>query len=246
MALGIPTKRIASTEEVRNRKAEQGEEARIREDAQRERAATKPAPENNGDAKLLSGAAQQRLGEIILSRGRTVGGVLAAAQKRGIGSGLLETLTVGQAKQIAEAMKGLPEAAGADAAPEQPEEPTAATEGPAPQDESKEEMPPGMDADEYKAKRDAEALAARPKAKKVGGISDDTLQRICRQTAELEKRGCIEDEWRYVLAESEGVTSRKDLNQAAGQRMIKVYKAWLDDLKSGVRHPGEDPLKQVA
>ena len=234
VALGIPTKRIASTEEARNRKAEQGEEARIREDAQRERAATKPAPENNGDAKLLSGAAQQRLGEIILSRGRTVGGVLAAAQKRGIGSGLLETLTVGAAKQIAEAMKGLPEATPdptPEATPEPPApaaatetqaEPAAPQEAPVAQDEANE---PDEDERRFLDETAKPADGGHDPwgtVHKEGTITKDPglLKTVALRCRDLEDLGVTEAQWREFMWIEESVTSRQELSRAAASRML--------------------------
>ncbi len=246
VALGIPTKRIASTEEVRNRKAEQSEEGRIRGDEQRERAAAKPAPENNGDSKLLGGAAQQRLGEIILSKGRTVGGVLAAAQKRGIGEGLLETLTVGQAKQIAEAMKGLPDAAEEQAAPEPPEAPVAATEAPAPQDEAlsedldpaggpdTDEMPPGMDLDEFKASR-----APEVGKRKKGTVTPEQLTMLAALCGKLERLGVSESEWRVFLADEFKVASRTELMKSTtAPKAREALQRWVIDLESGVAVAG--------
>jgi hypothetical protein len=63
----------------------------------------------NGDAKKLPAAAQKRLAELIESRGRLVEPVLAAAARKGIGGGRLDTLTMDEAKKIAEAMKQLEE-----------------------------------------------------------------------------------------------------------------------------------------
>lgn len=250
VALGIPTKRIASTEEVRNRKAEQAEDAnlRTRHDAQREQAAIPPEHihaaaeiirEKNGDSKLIGAAAQERLGQLIESRGRTITGVLAAARKRGIGEGLLETLTMGQAKKIAEAMKELPESAEADAAPEAPEAPIAATEAPAPEDGDEE-----PDADERRFLDETQAngtQAGRVEvgARKKGTVTPEQLTMLAALCAKLERLGVSESEWRIYLADEFKVASRTELMKSTtAPKAREALQRWIIDLESGIAVAG--------
>ena len=242
VALGIPTKRIASSEEVRNRKAEQGEENRIRGDAQREQAAdvaAQPAPAGNGDSKLIGAAAQERLGQLIESRGRTITGVLAAARKRGIGEGLLETLTMGQAKKIAEAMKELPDAQAkgpAEEAPEPPEAPIAATEASAPQDEAEE---PDEDERRFLDETAKPADGGHDPwgtVHKEGTVTKDPglLKTVALRCRDLEDLGVTEAQWREFMWIEESVTSRQELSRAAASRMLAAFKRWLTDLQAGI------------
>ncbi len=221
----------------------------IMQDAQRERAAdaqAQPAPAGNGDSKLIGAAAQERLGQLILSRGRTITGVLEAARKKGIGEGLLETLTMGSAKQIAEAMKGLPEAVEEQAAPEPPAAPVAATEAPAPQDEALsedpdpaggpgiDEMPPGMDLDEFKASR-----AAEIGKRKKGTVTPEQLTMLAALCAKLERLGVPEAEWRVFLADEFKVASRTELMKSTtAPKAREALQRWVIDLESGIAVAG--------
>ena len=228
------------------------------QDAQREQAADAarvreqgPAPEpasaaGNGDSKLIGAAAQDRLGQLILSRGRTITGVLAAARKKGIGEGLLETLTMGQAKQIAEAMKELPDAQAhgpaeeehygdveAEAAAGAPEAPTAATEAPAPQDEA-DEVPPGMDLDEFRASR-----ALEVGKRKAGSVTPEQLTMLAALCAKLERLGVSESEWRIFLADEFKVASRTELMKSTtAPKAREALQRWIIDLESGIAVAG--------
>jgi len=232
----------------------------VMQDAQREQAAVaaaQPAPSGNGDSKLIGAAAQERLGQLILSRGRTVTGVLAAARKKGIGEGLLETLTMGQAKKIAEAMKELPKAEApaaaeehygdveAEAAAGAPEAPVAATEAAAPQDEAvsedldpkggpdEGETPPGMDLEAFKASR------AEMGKRKAGSVTPEQLTMIAALCAKLERLGVSEAEWRVFMADEFGVASRTELvKSTTAPKAREALQRWVIDLESGVAVAG--------
>lgn len=106
VALGIPTKRIASKEEVRNRQAEQPSRNAQHDHQVEQAAAAPPKPTGKGNGRI-NAAAQKRLGELIEQAGRDIGSVLAAAERRGLGGGTLDSLTMDEAKTIAMAMKSL-------------------------------------------------------------------------------------------------------------------------------------------
>ena len=108
VALGIPTKRIASKEEARNRQAEQPprKPQHVQRDEQAEQSAA-PAPKSGNGNGRINAAAQKRLASLIEQAGRDIGSVLAAAERRHIGGGTLDSLTMDEAKTIAMAMKSL-------------------------------------------------------------------------------------------------------------------------------------------
>lgn len=131
--LGIPSKHIASANEVRNRTAERAPQS-VRHDQQREQAAATPNPNGNGGNGRISAAAQTRLAGLIEQAGRDIGSILAAAEKKGIGGGTLDSLTMEDATKIAAAMKALipeppeddgPKDDGPDGSPPDDYEPTA-------------------------------------------------------------------------------------------------------------------------
>ena len=220
----------------------------VMQDEQREQAAIPPEHisaaadiirEKNGDSKLVGASAQERLGQLIESRGRTVTGVLAAARKKGIGEGLLETLTMGAAKRIAEAMKELPEVAPEPpepaVAPEPPAAPVAATEAAAPQDEASEPDEEERRFLNQTAKPADGGHDPWGTVHKEGTITKDPglLKTVALRCRDLEDLGVSEAQWREFMWLEESVTSRQELSRAAASRMLAAFKRWITDLQAG-------------
>jgi hypothetical protein len=260
VALGIPTKRIASTEEVRNRRAEQATPQATRRDEQGEQAAAAPAKAGNGNGRI-NAAAQKRLGALIEQAGRDVDSVLAAAERKGLGGGTLDSLTMEEAKKVAAAMKKIipdpepPEGDGADPtdgndSPDDYKPQEAATAAPAdvasPAAREAREVSPGASGDGFE-EFDAELSAAAEKKRaenaskdyKVGSITAQQLTRIAAQCGELERLGVGVDEWRIALADKFSVAHRDALNKTTAPKVIDFLRRWTVDLKSGVLAPGE-------
>ncbi|MEI6451245.1 MAG: ERF family protein [Actinomycetes bacterium] len=97
---------IESGDEADNEAGEQ--EAAPRPQAvrhvQRDQQAEQSAKSGNG---RINAAAQKRLASLIEQAGRDIGSVLAAAERRHIGGGTLDSLTMPEAAKIAAAMKAL-------------------------------------------------------------------------------------------------------------------------------------------
>jgi hypothetical protein len=75
-------------------------------DQQVEQAAATPPKSGNGNGRINS-AAQARLASLIEQAGRDIGSILLAAEKKGIGGGTLDSLTMEDSTKIAAAMKAL-------------------------------------------------------------------------------------------------------------------------------------------
>ena len=261
VALGIPTKRVASSEEVRNREAEREtrpQQQRAQQDQQREQAAQPTPPPASATPKpngTITRTQAERLRAIIAAKGRTDSGVLGTLKARGIGDGEhFSTIPSDQFGHIEETLGKL-----ADPLPPEPvatvdagdfeEAPTSDTEpvseaptpaaDTAPTEPETGEEPPGMDASQYKAHLEAEALKASGKQKRKATVTPQQLTRLGAQATDLERLGVGEDEWRTYLFTNEGVRSRKELTKAAATRMIDYFARWLVDLKTGVDGPKE-------
>jgi len=103
----------------------------LQDELREKHANAESAPAGNGH---INAAAQARLGELIEQAGRDIGSVLAAAERKGLGGGTLDSLTMPEATKIAAAMKSLideppeddgPNDDGPDGSPPDDYEPTA-------------------------------------------------------------------------------------------------------------------------
>jgi hypothetical protein len=261
VALGIPTKRVASSEEVRNREAEREtrpQQQRAQQDQQREQAAQPTPPPASATPKpngTITRTQAERLRAIIAAKGRTDSGVLGTLKARGIGDGEhFSTIPSDQFGHIEEALGKL-----ADPLPPEPvatvdasdfeEAPTEVPEAdPAPPTPAADaepsgpetgEEPPGMDAAAYKAYREEEAIRSAGKPKRKATVTPQQLTRLGALCGSLESNGVGRDEWRLYLLEREGVSSRKDLTKAAATRAIDYLARWATDAKTGVAVPGD-------
>jgi len=268
VALGIPTKRVASSEEVRNREAERS----TQQDQQREQAAavqqaapaTAPAPAGNG---TITQAQAKQLHENLVAKGRGSKWFLGVIASKGIGDGEhLTSIPSGEYDRLLEIVAGFtdpppPEPPSPAAAPaptvsaddfaepaqvaQEPHQEVAApaaasaapessaTAGAAPADEG-EEVPPGMDAEQYKAYLEEQRIAAAGQTKRKATVTPQQLTRLGAQCAELENLGVGEQEWRTYMETEEGVRSRKLLTKTAAVRMIDRLRRWNVDLQTGV------------
>jgi hypothetical protein len=228
----------------------------VQQDAQREQAATAekaptpaPTPASAAGNGLITAAQAERLRAAIHAKGRDRDSFLgAAAKKAGIGDGTLEGVPTEHYEHMLEVLAELPdpplepgphpwEAASEPPAPaaatEPPETPIAATEAAAPQDEA-DEMPPGMDYEEYKASR-APEIGKRKK----GTVTPEQLTMLAAICAKLERLGVPEAEWRVFLADEFKVASRTELMKSTtAPRAREALQRWVIDLESGIAVAG--------
>jgi hypothetical protein len=235
VAVGIPTKRIASSNEVQNRDADR-QQRQTRRDEQAEAAA--PAEGNGHITKTQA----KRLHEMLYSKGRESSWFLKVLAGKGIGDGEhLTSIPSDQYESLLEIVVGF-----ADPEPvKQPapdpvdatdfEQPAPAPQEPAsePQADEADEEPPGMDADAYKASR---IPADADKPRKKGTVTAAQLTRLGALCADLENLGVGRDEWRLMMFEKESVASRTELTKAAATRMIDYLVRWVADVTTGVEH----------
>lgn len=257
VALGIPSKHVATREDVRNRQAEQGDAGKGNgADQQREQAAkAEPAP--NG---TITQAQAKRLHEDLYSKGRASKWFLGVIAGKNIGDGEhLTSIPSGEYERLLEIVAGF-----ADPPPPEPTTPAAAPAAaesvsaedftqpaPATQEAVQEVAAPAAasaasEADddgfgEFDAELDkaAEEKAPKEKAYKVGSITAPQLTRIGAQCGELERLGVGTDEWRFALAEEFNIAHRDELVKTKAPKVIDYLARWIADVKTGVRGPGE-------
>ena len=215
---------------------------RARHDEQVEQAAA-PAPTNGNLTKTQA----RNLHECLLSKGRSSLWFLERLAAKNVGDGVhLTSLPADQYDELLTIITGLPDATAAPAqqpataaqeATESAPAPAAAPEPPEAAESATEPEPPGMDAEQYAAQRAAQNAAPAPR--NPGTISPPQLTRLGALCQDLENEGVGRDQWRIMMSEKEGVSSRTELTKAAATRMIDYLQRWITDVKSGVIAPGE-------
>ena len=259
VALGIPMKRVASSEEVRNREAErstQRDEQREQAVAARQQAlpAATPLPSSNG---TITQAQAKRLHENLLVKGRDSSWFLGVLAGKGIGDGKhLTNIPAPQYESLLEIVAGFtdppapavpaaapaptPAAAGADfAGAAQPAQEPAVVVAAAGAADG--EISPGMDPAAAKAYFEAQCLATtnQSKSKRKPTVTPQQLTRLGAQCDQLERLGVVRDDWRLCMMDKEGVSSRAELTKAAAGRIIDYLARWIIDIRAGGAGPGE-------
>lgn len=241
----------------------------VRQDQQREQAAT-PAPSGNGGGLPITRTQAEQLHAVIFSKGRTDAAVLTILGEHGIGDGLRfgsipadkfahvldqlskladppppEPTTPAAAPVSAESVSATDFTQPAPAAQEATQEvaasaaASAAPEPPATPEEANAEDGDGFGEFDAELAKAAEAKATPEKAKRKATVTAAQLTRLGAQCADLETQGVGRDEWRLYMMDKEGVSSRTELTKAAATRVIDYLARWIVDLKTGVAGPSE-------
>jgi hypothetical protein len=230
VAVGIPTKRVSSKDEVRNRDADR-EQHQTTRDEQAEQA---PPATAAGDA-CITKAQARRLHEDLLAKGRESSWFLGVLQRKGLGDGEhLTSLPSGEFEHLLAIIAGFDEPApAAQQAGSAPPAPEATPEPPAPETAADD----GLDA-ESQAFLDETAGNGKPapqdwgEPRKPGTISPQQLTMLGALCSDLETEGVGREEWRQVMLDEEKVISRRELTKTAATRMIDYIQRWLLDLRT--------------
>jgi hypothetical protein len=212
VAVGIPTKRIASSDEVRNRQATRDEQA--------ERA---PAPAGNrepaqaGNGKITKTQART-LHEMLYAKGRESSWFLRVLkEKKGIGDG--EHLTSIPSEHYESLLKIVVEFA-------DPEPPRRDPEPEDDLDEADRQFLEDTD------RRPSDEHPEWGEPRKKGSVTAPQLTRLGALCQDLEELGVGRDEWRLEMWEKEKVASRTELTKTAATRVIGRLQKWVTDLRS--------------
>lgn len=209
VALGIPTKRIASADEVKPRMAEREEET--------------SEPEVQG----ISQAQARSIHEALHAKGHETAWFLERLSSRGVGDGAhLSSIPAELYERVLASIGQLEDAVAPAAAPALP-----AQEDPQADDES--DLSDG-ERQFLKATERPPADAMPEPTGKVGTVTAPQLTRLGALCSDLEAEGVGREEWRRRMHDAEGVISRKELTKTAAVRVIDAFNRWLTDVRTGV------------
>jgi hypothetical protein len=208
VAVGIPSKHVASANEVRNR---QGSDSAPKADK------AKPAGNGNGNGKAATAAQVKALLELAALKGRTAAQVATALKKKADYGGPLEKAPAALVEAISAGLATLPDAA----APESLAPAPAAQPAPEPADAVSVDPVTGEVIDgEAEEVNELDLALGGPPTPTL--LNDSQMKRIA---ALLRLRGIDEQTWRGHMRDKFGAESRKELTVGQAQMFIK----WIEN-----------------